>query len=161
MLPLATTGVPGANAATHPLVEIAVRQIEPATAAQVSYARQIKPILRDNCLDCHSAEEHKGGLDASSVATLFRGGKKAGPAIVPGKPDESPVVQFVRGLREPQMPKGNPPLSEEDLHLIREWIFAGAKDDSASLAVEEKKSDAAGPEGERVLWQMAPPDKRR
>ena len=89
MLPLATTGVRGANAATHPLVEIAVRQIEPATAAQVSYARQIKPILTDNCLDCHSAEEHKGGLDASSVATLLKGGKKAGPAIVPGKPDES------------------------------------------------------------------------
>jgi mono/diheme cytochrome c family protein len=144
---LATTGVRSANAATHPRVEIAARQIEPASAAQVSYVRQIKPILTDNCLDCHSAEEHKGGLDASSVATLLTGGKKAGPAIVPGKPDESAVVQFVRGLREPQMPKGNPPLSEENLHLIRLWILAGAKDDSASLAVEEKKGDAAGPGG--------------
>ena len=147
MLLLATSGVGSANAATHPRIEIAVRQIEPASAAQVSYVRQIKPILADNCLDCHSAEEHKGGLDASSVATLLKGGKKAGPAIVPGKPDESAVVQFVRGLREPQMPKGNPLLSEEDLHLIRQWIFAGARDDSASLAVEEKKGDAAGPGG--------------
>ena len=85
----------GADAATHPRVEIAVRQIDPGLAAQVSYVRQIKPILTDNCLDCHSAEEHKSGLDASSVSALLKGGKKAGPAIVPGKPDESALVQFV------------------------------------------------------------------
>ena len=136
-----------AVAATHPAAQIAVREIEPKLADQVSYARQIKPILAENCLDCHSAEEQKSGLDVSTVPTLLQGGKKAGPAIVPGKPDESAVVQFVRGLREPQMPKGNPPLSEEDLHLIRQWIFAGARDDSASLAVEAKKGDAARPGG--------------
>jgi mono/diheme cytochrome c family protein len=144
MVSLATTGGQSASAATHLRVETAVRQIEPTSAAQVSYVRQIKPIIVDNCLDCHSAEETKGGLDASSVATLLKGGKKAGPAIVPGNPDESPVVQFIRGLREPQMPKGNSPLSEEDLHLIRQWIFAGARDDSASLTIEERKGDAAG-----------------
>jgi len=147
ILPLATTGVRSAVAATHPAAQIAVREIEPKLADQVSYARQIKPILAENCLDCHSAEEQKSGLDVSTVPTLLQGGKKAGPAIVPGKPDESAVVQFVRGLREPQMPKGNPPLSEEDLHLIRQWIFAGARDDSASLAVEAKKGDAARPGG--------------
>jgi hypothetical protein len=152
VLPLATIGGQSANPPTDLRVELAVRQIEPAAAAQVSYARQIQPILTENCQDCHSAEERKSGLDASSVATLLKGGKKAGPAIVPGKPDESALVQFVRGLREPQMPKGNPPLSEEDLHLIRQWIFAGARDDSASLAVVEKKADAAGPgTGESIV----------
>ena len=74
----------------------------------------------------------------------MKGGKKAGPAIVPGKPDESPLVQYLRGLRKPQMPKGNPALSEEEVHLIRQWIFAGARDDSASVAVEEKAADSTG-----------------
>lgn len=147
MLLVAAGEVRSAEVATQPRVEIGVRHIEPGLAAQVSYVWQIKPILEQSCLDCHSAEEHKSGLDASSVSTLMKGGKKAGPAIVPGKPDESALVQFVRGLREPQMPKGNPPLSEEDLHLIRQWIFAGAKDDSASLAVGEKKGDAVSPGG--------------
>ena len=147
VLLVAAGEVRSAEVATQPRVEIGVRHIEPGLAAQVSYVRQIKPILEQSCLDCHSAEEHKSGLDASSVSTLMKGGKKAGPAIVPGKPDESALVQFVRGLREPQMPKGNPPLSEEDLHLIRQWIFAGAKDDSASLAVGEKKGDAVSPGG--------------
>lgn len=144
ILLLATSVARSAEPATHPKVEIPVREIEPAAAAQVSYARQVAPVFANNCADCHSTEDRKSGLDTSSVPSLLKGGKKAGPAIVPGKPDESPLVQFLRGVREPQMPKGNPALSEEELHLIREWIFAGARDDSASIAVEEK---AGGPTG--------------
>src|ERR1035438_2341790 len=128
-------------------VEIRVRELDPALAAQVSYVRQVAPIFANNCADCHSLEEHKGELDASSVPSLMKGGKKAGPAIVPGKPDESPLVQFLRGLREPQMPKGNPALSEDEVHLVRQWILAGAKDDSASVAAEEKQGDSTGPSG--------------
>ena len=128
-----------AGAAGPSAAAIEVRDIDPTAAAQVSYARQVKPLLDNNCSDCHSGDEHKGGLDASSVAGLLKGGKKAGPAVIAGKPDESPLVQFVRGLRQPQMPKGNPPLSEDELHLIRQWIFAGAKDDSATLAAEQKQ----------------------
>src|ERR1035441_8152010 len=76
-------------------VEIRVRELDPALAAQVSYVRQVAPIFANNCADCHSLEEHKGELDASSVPSLMKGGKKAGPAIVPGKPDESPLMQFL------------------------------------------------------------------
>ena len=132
-------------------VEIRVRELDPALAAQVSYVRQVAPIFANNCADCHSTEEHKGELDASSVPSLMKGGKKAGPAIVPGKPDESPLVQFLRGLREPQMPKGNPALSEDEVHLVRQWILAGAKDDSASVAAEEKKGDSTGRGGNATL----------
>jgi mono/diheme cytochrome c family protein len=134
-----------AEPATHPKVEIPVRELDPASAAQVSYVRQVAPIFANNCADCHSTDDHKSGLDTSSVASLLKGGMHAGPAIVPGKPDESPLVQFVRGLRMPQMPKGNPALSEEEVHLIREWIFAGARDDSASVAAEEKLSGSSAP----------------
>ena len=38
------------------------------------------------------------------------------------------------GLREPQMPKGNPALSEDELHRVRMWIAGGARDDSAAIA---------------------------
>ena len=141
ILLLAPGGVRSAESAAHPKVEITVREIDPASAAQVSYARQVAPIFANNCADCHSTENHKSGLDSSSVSSLLKGGKKAGSAIVPGKPDESPLVQFLRGVREPQMPKGNPALSEEELHLIREWIFAGARDDSASIVAREKAID--------------------
>ena len=47
--------------------------------------------------------------------------------IVPGKPDASLLVQYLRGLKKPQMPAGGAPLSVDELHLIREWIAAARK----------------------------------
>jgi hypothetical protein len=122
----------------HPITEIKLRKLDAAEAAKISYARQIKPILTDNCDECHSADEHKGGFVITSVLTLIKGGKKAAPAIIPGKPDDSPFVQYLRGQREPQMPKGNPALTEDELNLVRLWILAGAKDDSDIIVADQK-----------------------
>jgi mono/diheme cytochrome c family protein len=113
--------------ATKPVVAIAIRQIDFQEAAKASYTQNIKPLLEEHCSECHSGDEHKGGFDASSVPNLVKGGKKASPAIIPGKPDESAVVQYLRGQREPQMPKGNQKLSADELHLIRSWIAAGRR----------------------------------
>lgn len=129
-------------------VEIPVRPIDPRQAAKVSYSRDIKPILAAACDECHSPDDKKSGFDDSTVAALIKGGKKAGPGIVPGKPDEGSIVNFIRGLAKgPQMPKGETPVSENDLHLIREWIAAGAIDDSAAYAADQaraKKSFVGG-----------------
>jgi hypothetical protein len=129
--------------------EIKIRPIDLKEAAKVSFSRDIKPILANDCDECHSAEDHKSNFDVSSVATLLKHGKKAGPGVVPGKPDESAIVQYIRGLADgPQMPKGETPLSEQELHLIRSWIAAGAVDDSAAFAASAasaKKSTAAAP----------------
>ena len=136
-LVLAAIALPefSAVAAESKRVEIQVRSIDLKEAAKISFARDIKPFLVSDCDECHSADDHKGGFDISSVVTLTKGGKKGGPGIVPGKPDESAVVKYIRGLAEgPQMPKGEPPLSEGELHLIRSWIAAGAVDDSAQVA---------------------------
>ena len=123
-----------AEEAAKKVVEIPIQPIDVTEAAKVSYTRDIKPLLVDNCLECHSPKDHKGGLDASSVAGMLKGGKKAGASILPGKPDDSPLIQYVRGSKRPQMPKGNPALEPKELHLLREWIAAGARDDSSSVA---------------------------
>ncbi len=115
--------------------EIKIRSIDPQEAAKVSFTRDIQPILINTCTECHSAEDRKSDFEVTTVATLQQKGKKAGSGVIPGKPDESSVVKYIRGLADgPQMPKGSPPLSEEELHLIRSWIAAGAKDDSAEMA---------------------------
>jgi len=77
-------------------IEIKVLPIDLKEAAKISYSRDIKPILANDCDECHSAEDHKGNFDISSVATLRKGGKKGGPGIVPGKPDDSSIVQYIR-----------------------------------------------------------------
>jgi mono/diheme cytochrome c family protein len=128
----------------RPITEIKIRKLDANEAAKVSYARQIKQILTDNCDECHSADEHKGGFEITTVSQLIKGGKKASPAIIPGKPDESPFVQYLRGQRDPQMPKGNPALTEDELHLVRLWILAGAKDDSDTVVADQKAPNKQG-----------------
>lgn len=118
-----------------PSVLIPLRPLDSASGSRVSFQRDIRPILLDACVECHSTEEHKAGLDVSTVDGLKRGGKKDGPGVIPGKPDESPMVRHIRGLADAaQMPKGAPALNAEELHLIRQWIAAGALDDSMAAA---------------------------
>ncbi|MEW6305402.1 MAG: PSD1 and planctomycete cytochrome C domain-containing protein [Verrucomicrobiota bacterium] len=140
MVHFALTGVSGAEGKKP--VPVNVRPIDPAAAATVSFARHIKPLLLNYCVECHSATERKGEFETTSVAEMLKSGKRAGPGIVPGKPDDSAIVQYIQGAREPQMPKGNPPLSEDELHLVRQWIAAGAKDDSASSDSTAPAADA-------------------
>ena len=134
-------------------VEIKIRPIDPTGAAKVSFTRDIKPILINNCVECHSVEDRKSNFEVTSVETLQQKGKKAGPGVIPGKPDESAVVQYIRGLADaPQMPKGQPLLNEDELHLIRSWIAAGAMDDS------QKPGDASAKKnsGEKISEIFAP-----
>ena len=65
---------------------------------------------------------------------MLEGGEKLGPSIIPGNPDASPLIQYVRGKLQPQMPKDEYPLSDEELRVIRMWIAAGAVDDSSGEA---------------------------
>lgn len=116
------------------VISIAVRPIDLSAARRVSYTKQIKPLFADKCIGCHDSEAKAGGLDMSSVEAMRKGGTKAGPSLVPGKADQSTLVAYIRGLRTPQMPKGDDVLSEEQLHLLRQWIEAGAIDDSLANA---------------------------
>jgi uncharacterized membrane protein len=101
--------------------------IDPAQAALVTFQKDLAPILERNCLTCHGGENPKAGLNLSTHAGILKGGDYAGPAVIPGDPDGSPMVLHIRGIYTPKMPKDAPELSEADLHTIRMWIAAGAK----------------------------------
>src|SRR4051794_11161819 len=60
------------------------------------FEQKIKPILAENCFKCHShaAKKNKGGLVVDSLASLLTGGE-TGPAIVPGAPEKSLLLQAV------------------------------------------------------------------
>lgn len=109
----------------------AIRPIDPQQAAKVSYVRDVKPVLDKHCLECHDNEMRKGDLSLLTVGDMMKPGQKAGPGIIPFKPDESSVVQYIRGMKQPQMPRRRDPLTEDELHAIRMWIAAGAVDDTS------------------------------
>ncbi len=101
--------------------------IDSAAAAGVSYMRDIAPLLESRCVECHGGDDAEAGLDLSSHAGILAGGDYAGPAVIPGAPDNSPMVFHIRGIYEPKMPKDGEELAEEELHAIRMWIAAGAR----------------------------------
>ncbi|MFK8114119.1 MAG: c-type cytochrome domain-containing protein [Rubripirellula sp.] len=99
----------------------------------VSFAADVAPLLVDNCNGCHiDAMQVRGGLRMDSFAQLFRGGD-SGAVIMPGKGEQSLLVQKLRGTVGEQMPAGGrPALSEDSIKLISTWIDEGATLDGAS-----------------------------
>ncbi|HXK07574.1 MAG TPA: c-type cytochrome domain-containing protein [Verrucomicrobiae bacterium] len=98
-------------------------------AAEPSYYREIGPILQKNCAGCHQPAMKSSGLDLTTYDT-FRAGGKRGPAFTPGDAAASVIVRYLTGEVKPVMPLGSPPLAKADIDLVREWIAAGARDDS-------------------------------
>src|SRR6266851_6421090 len=107
----------------------------PLRAQPPSYGKQVKPFLAKYCLECHNAEDAKGGLVMDSFQALLKGGDN-GPVITPGKPDESRLVLLPEGKAKPPMPpkKAKQPKPDE-VTVLRAWVAAGAKDDSATVVV--------------------------
>src|SRR6185436_6562538 len=92
-----------------------------AAAARVNYETQIRPLIVDNCFDCHSADKRKGGLSLATYADILEGGKD-GPIVRPGKSADSMLIHRLTGQVEPQMPKDGVALDAPDVALIRRWI---------------------------------------
>lgn len=151
-LPVLLSAVQASAAEAEKVQPIAIRPIDPSAALKVSYYRDVRPILADHCIECHGVDEPKGEYRMTSVAELLKSGKKNGPGIIPGKPDESPMVRYIRGELKPQMPKGNPVLSSDALHTIRLWIAAGATDDTAEMVTTISNKD--------VAWEQFDPRKQ-
>jgi hypothetical protein len=117
----------------------------------IDFAHQIAPLLTERCVSCHNAGQAKGGLDLTSTRTAYSGGD-SGPAIVPGKPDESLLLEMISlpptGGRA-EMPKKGGPLSAEEVALIRQWIAEGASWPEGHVLRERVKADLS-------WWSLQP-----
>ncbi len=132
-----------AAAADDAVIEIAALE----RSAPVDFQAEVLPILRQNCLACHSKTKHEGDLVLESAAGLLSGGA-SGAAAEAGKGDESLLLMRASGQSDDMMPpKGNSVaaknLTPEELGLIKLWIDQGAKDDAARQGA--------------IVWQPLPP----
>ncbi len=90
---------------------------------QLTYEEHIRPILKANCFDCHGeSESPKAGLDLRLRRLMLQGGK-SGPALVPGNPEQSPLIQLVTSG---EMPKRTRKLSAQEIDRLRDWVAQGA-----------------------------------
>jgi mono/diheme cytochrome c family protein len=95
-----------------------------AADAPLTFEKDVRPILKAHCFQCHGEEpKPKGKLDARTVKLMLAGGR-SGPAVVPGKPADSPLWEKVQA---DEMPEGPKKLSAAQKATLRAWIEQGAK----------------------------------
>src|SRR5579864_8428348 len=96
-------------------------------ADQVDYVRDIKPIFAKHCNLCHSAKKPKAGLRLDTAALALKGSTN-GEVIVPGKSDESALIEAITGDGAiERMPLNRPALTADQIAAIAAWIDQGAQ----------------------------------
>jgi len=110
------------------------------------FEKQVRPLLAESCYSCHSAgaKEIKGGLRLDSRERILAGGD-SGPAIVPGEPKKSRLVDAV-GYQDPDLqmpPKGK--LPAEKVAVLTRWVELGAPWPETAATAGANGGDATSP----------------
>ncbi|MEA3208718.1 MAG: hypothetical protein QOE70_1775 [Chthoniobacter sp.] len=101
-------------------------------AEKVSFNRDIRPILSENCFQCHGtdAEKREGKLRLDQRESALKGGESGLRSLVPGKPDESELMlRILTDDPDDHMPskKTGKVLKPQQIELLRRWISEGAE----------------------------------
>ncbi len=125
------------------------------------FEQKVRPLLVDKCYSCHSVDAQKNkklkaGLFLDTRAATLKGGD-TGPALLPGKPDESLLIKAVRytdsDLRMPPKTK----LTDAEIRIFEEWVKMGApdpRDDDGTPAAP--KPQPVDIEAGRKHWAFQP-----
>lgn len=102
----------------------------------VSYYEHVRPVFQAKCQGCHQPAKAKSDYIMTEVATLIAGGE-IDTAIIPGKPDESYLMEVIvtqKGEDRPEMPPRDEPMTDYEVKLVQKWIAQGALDDTPENA---------------------------
>ena len=139
-----------------------IKVVEIKRKDPVLYDKDIEPIFVKKCLVCHSGQVKESKLDLDTYEGLMKGGKR-GKSVIPGKAAESLLYKTAGRTAKPMMPPpkdvNQPPVSPEELALIKLWIDQGAKAPT-SMRVRPPPVVSAPPPGVRPVRAVAvSPDK--
>jgi hypothetical protein len=101
--------------------------LPPPVDRDIDFTREVFPILRDRCFECHGSEKSESGLRLDTARGLADGGD-GGDALIPGDSAASRIVLFVAGVDEELlMPPRGGRLTAEEIGILRAWIDRGAR----------------------------------
>ncbi len=129
-------------------------------AREQFFEQSVRPLLVENCYSCHGEKKQKGGLRLDSLEGILKGGE-SGPAVVPGKPEESLLVVAVN-YEGPEMPPTGK-LAPEKIAVLARWVSLGApwpaRDRAAAHATAALGNPRSQPDraaADRALWSLQP-----
>ena len=119
------------------------------------FEKEVRPLLVRRCFECHGPEAKRleGGLLMNGHKSLLEGGD-TGPAIEPGRPDESLLIDAITYEGDYEMPpKGKMP--DEEIALLKKWVAMGAPwpESSSSGPDPREKFDLAARKQSHWAWQ--------
>ena len=98
-------------------------------AQEVSFTRDIRPLLNEHCMDCHGGVKQAGDLSFKYRSKVFEPTKSGAIAVVPGRPTESELIARITTHDESDVmppPESESKLGEAEIQLFRQWIQQGA-----------------------------------
>jgi hypothetical protein len=100
-----------------------------AADARAFFEAKVRPVLVDRCYSCHSDRlaRPKGDLRLDTKAGVLKGGAN-GPVIVPGRPDDSPLIERIAAEDDESRMPPKQPLAPEVIADLRRWVAMGALD---------------------------------
>jgi hypothetical protein len=118
------------------------------------FESRIRPILANSCYACHTSSQ-LGNLRVDSRDALLKGGK-SGPAVVPGKPEESLLIRAVRQVDERlKMPMGGT-LQEQEISDLTTWVKMGAPWPEVKVPAAAAKKEFKITPVQRDFWSFRP-----
>jgi hypothetical protein len=120
------------------------------------FEKEVAPILKEHCLDCHGGAKTKGEFDIANRDLLLKGGGD-GPSVVPFHADQSRLLKMLRHEEDPAMPERKPKLAEELIGKIAAWIDSGAPYSRPLLEGKTAGRDRGKvTEEDRAWWSFLP-----
>jgi hypothetical protein len=97
----------------------------PSVLFSQDFDREIRPLLKERCIECHGPEKQKADLRLDAKPHAFKGGE-SGAAIVPAKSSASPLFQRITATGDERMPPKGEALTADQISKIKAWIDSGA-----------------------------------
>ena len=123
--------------------------------------RDVLPIFQMRCVTCHGKRRQEAGLDLRTRESRLTGGV-SGPAVVPGQPDKSLIVQRVSSGEMPPpdllMENNVRPPSSAEVELLKQWVAMGA---SPAPEEDESSSTSFVTDADRSFWSFQKPPRPR
>jgi hypothetical protein len=94
--------------------------------AEPDFTHDVHPIFAARCFACHGGDKRSGGLSLQNYSETLKGGRN-GPAILPGHSADSLLIRRVTAANA-RMPAAGPPLTTEEIAILKTWIDAGARE---------------------------------